>query len=101
MQIYYDLSHQIDEDTYHPYGFPSFHNIQMFASHGCRHAVVTMSLHFATHMDAPWHMIETGKRLDAIRIQELVGEAVVVDLSGDYGPSKPKSREISRADLER
>jgi kynurenine formamidase len=59
-----------------------------------------MSLHFATHMDAPWHMVETGKRLDQIGIRELIGDAVVVDLSGDYGPTKPKSREISRADLE-
>ena len=101
MQTYYDLSHQIDEDTYHPYGFANFRNIQMFSSHGCRHAIVTMSLHFGTHMDAPWHMIESGKRLDAISIRELVGEGVVVDLSGDYGPPSPKFREISRGDLER
>ena len=97
---YYDLSHQIDQDTYHPYGFPRFHNIQMFSSHRCRDAIFSMSLHFATHIDAPWHMIETGKRLDEIGIRDLIGEAVVVDLSADYGPSRPKAREISLADLQ-
>ncbi len=101
MQELYDLTHPFDEDTYHPFGFAHFRNIQMFASHGCRHAVVTMSLHFGTHMDAPWHMVEKGRRLDAIPIRELVGEAVVVDLSGEYGPTKGGPQEISLEDLTR
>jgi arylformamidase len=101
MQTYYDLSHELDENTYHPYGFAGFRNLQMFPSHGCRHATVTMSLHFGTHIYAPWHMIASGKRLDAISISELIGEALVVDLSGDYGPPNPRSREISRSDVQK
>ena len=88
---FYDLSHGFDEDTYHPFGFAHFQNVQMFPSHGCRHAVVTMSLHFATHMDAPWHMVETGK---------LIGEAVIIDVSETYAPDKGSSREISLHDVQ-
>jgi kynurenine formamidase len=100
MKTVYDLSHAFDENTYHPMGFPSFQNVQMFASHGCRHALVTMSLHFATHMDAPWHMVEDGKRLDQIDIRELCGEAVVADVSAKYGPEKAVSQAVTKDDLE-
>jgi len=97
----YDLSHVLDQNTYHPFGGASFRNVQMFASHGCRHAYITMSLHFGTHMDAPWHMVEEGKRLDQIQIEELVGEAVVVDLSHLYGPEKRKLTPIKKEDLQK
>lgn len=95
MKELYDLSHVFDENTYHPFGFASFRNIQMFPSHGCRHAVVTMSLHFATHMDAPWHMVEDGKRLDQVDLRELAGEGIAVDLSDLYGPDKAELKAVS------
>ncbi len=100
MEKFYDLSHVCDENTYHPYGFAHFRNIQMFPSHGCRHAFVTMSLHFGTHMDAPWHMMEAGKRLDAIPVEELIGDAVVVDLSERYGPTLGETGPIKLTDLQ-
>jgi arylformamidase len=101
MPQFYDLTHGFDEDTYHPFGFAHFENIQMFASHGCRHAIVTMSLHFGTHMDAPWHMVEKGRRLDGIDVRDLIGDAVVVDLSATCGPDKGGPREISLDHLKR
>lgn len=36
--------------------------------------------HTGTHLDAPWHFIDTGKRLDAIKLDRLIGECVVCDL---------------------
>lgn len=99
MKKFYDLSHVFDENTYHPFGFPVFKNMEMFESHGVRHAIVTMSLHFATHMDAPWHMVKKGRRLDMIDLRELVGEAVVLDVSAKYGPGKAELRGISAQDL--
>jgi arylformamidase len=98
---FFDLSHEFDENTYHPFGFPRFQNIQMYPSHGCRHALVTMSLHFATHMDAPWHMVEAGKRLDEISIAELIGDALIVDVSDTHAPDRGDSGEISLADIQR
>ena len=99
MKKIYDLSHVFDENTYHPMGFPVFRNVQMFASHGCRHALATMSLHFATHMDAPWHMVADGKRLDQVDVSELIGEAVVLDVSEKYGPDMASLKGIAAADL--
>lgn len=100
MATYYDLSHAFDENTYHPFGFPAFQNRQHFISHGCRHAIATFSLHTATHFDAPWHMVENGKRLDEIEVQDLIGSAVVLDLSQFYGIDTPPSRGISVEHLE-
>lgn len=100
MNPYYDLTHIVDQNTYHPFGGAYFRNVQMFSSHGCRHAYITMSLHFGTHMDAPWHMVQNGKRLDEIDIKELIGEAVIVDLSDLYGPKKKNGAPIAREDLE-
>jgi kynurenine formamidase len=100
MKAIYDLSHVFDENTYHPMGFPAFRNVQMFASHGCRHAVATMSLHFATHLDAPWHMVADGKRLDQIDLRELCGPAVILDVSAGYGPQAAAGKGIPPAALE-
>lgn len=100
MAGYYDLSYGFDEDCFHPFGFPSFRNVQHFASHGCRHAYATFSLHTATHIDAPWHMVRDGMRLDQVPLQELIGGAVVLDLSTHYGPGTPPSRGISREHIQ-
>jgi kynurenine formamidase len=101
MKKLHDLSHLFDENTYHPFGFAHFRNIQMFPSHGCRHAIVTMSLHFATHIDAPWHMVEKGKRLDTVDIGELAGDALAVNVSEEYGPDRKELAEISLHDLKK
>ncbi len=101
MKEFFDLSHGFDENTYHPFGFPRFQNVEMYPSHGTRHAIVTMSLHFATHMDAPWHMVEKGKRLDGISIGELIGEAVIVDVSEAHGPARGNSGVISLEEVQR
>ena len=101
MKEFFDLSHEFDENTYHPFGFARFQNIQMYPSHGCRHALVTMSLHFATHMDAPWHMVEKGKRVDGITITELIGDALVVDVSDTYAPGRGDSLRIAPEEIQR
>jgi kynurenine formamidase len=44
--------------------------------------------HPATHIDAPYHTVENGARLESVDINRLFGEAVVLDLyrgSVDYG----------------
>jgi kynurenine formamidase len=44
--------------------------------------------HPSTHMDAPFHCVEDGARLEGVDITRLIGEAVVVDLykgDVDYG----------------
>jgi len=101
MSTYYDLSHGFDENSYHPFGFPHFVNHQHFVSHGCRHAIATFSLHTATHIDAPWHMMEKGRRLDAMPVQSLIGPAVVLDISEYYGIESEPSQHISAEHIQK
>ena len=44
------------------------------------HRVATIS-HIGTHIEAPYHCVEDGRDLGSIPLEQLVGEAVVLDLS--------------------
>jgi arylformamidase len=44
--------------------------------------IVTMSTHMGTHVDAPWHYIDSGLKLDAIPLETWVGPCMVVDAVG-------------------
>jgi arylformamidase len=43
---------------------------------------VTMSIHTGTHIDAPFHFDNEGKRVKDLDINVYVGEALVVDMTG-------------------
>lgn len=62
-------------------------------SHTVRVTKIEMGSHTGTHIDAPWHMVEDGRRLNQIPIEILVGLATVFEI-----PNVPS---IGRADLER
>ncbi|CAN5875421.1 cyclase family protein [soil metagenome] len=53
--------------------------------------------HGGTHLDAPIHFAEAGRAADEIPLDDLIGEAVVVDPTA--GPVDP-DREIAVADIE-
>lgn len=55
----------------------------------------TLSDHFGTHLDAPYHIVPGSPSVDRIDINRLVGEAVVLDCSFAYG------RGLTAADLDR
>jgi arylformamidase len=44
------------------------------------HRVQTIS-HIGTHIEAPYHCVENGRDLGSVPVEQLVGEAVVLDLS--------------------
>ena len=46
----------------------------------CNTSKITMSSHTGTHCDAPWHFIESGKRLDEVDPALFIGEALVIEL---------------------
>ncbi len=52
--------------------------------------------HSGTHIEAPAHFIYQGMTVDKIPLEKLVGEAVVIDMTG-----KGADQGISAADLER
>ncbi len=61
-------------------------------SHTVRLTAIEMGSHTGTHMDAPCHMIDGGKRLNDIPLDTLVGAVTVIEL--------PAIRAIDRAALE-
>lgn len=62
-------------------------------SHTIQVTRIEMGSHTGTHIDAPWHMVEGGRRLNQIPIETLVGPAVVLEIS--------KVQSIARSDLEK
>src|ERR1051325_11244284 len=54
---------------------------------------IHMGAHTGTHLDAPFHMISGGKKLDEFSLEVLVGKATVVEIHGVTS--------IGRSDLER
>ena len=59
---------------------PEFRMISSLEKEGWNTHRICMSTHFGTHIDAPWHMLEDGKRLTDYSIEEFVGKGVMVDL---------------------
>ena len=62
-------------------------------SHTVRVTQIEMGSHTGTHIDAPYHMIEGGRRLNQIPLETLLGPAVVLEIPG--------VRSIKRSDLEK
>ena len=62
-------------------------------SHTVRVTRIEMGSHTGTHIDAPFHMVDGGRRLNQIPIETLIGPASVVEIPG--------RRSIARADLEK
>ena len=61
-------------------------------SHTVRVTKIEMGSHTGTHIDAPWHMVAGGRRLNEIPLETLVGPALVVEI--------PDAQSIARAKLE-
>jgi arylformamidase len=61
-------------------------------THTIRLTAIDMGSHTGTHIDAPWHFIEHGKKLNEIPLSRLVGPVLVALLEN--------RKSISRTDLE-
>jgi arylformamidase len=46
-------------------------------------SAISMPSHLGTHIDAPFHFIEDGKKTDAIGLEKLCGEALLIDGRGE------------------
>lgn len=63
----------------HP--FPRFEPLHRIDRDGLRNTVMTISLHTATHIDAPSHFIEDGRTIDDIPIERFARPGVRLDLT--------------------
>ncbi|KAF6761140.1 cyclase [Ephemerocybe angulata] len=99
-----DLTHPISLTTTRPTIYPGDPDLRI-SPHATvekdGYAVHYMQLgtHTGTHIDAPAHFIEGGRTVDQINLDELVGRALVVDLSRTQGGLKPRQK-IEWEDLE-
>ena len=62
-------------------------------THTVRLTGIEMGSHTGTHIDAPFHMIDGGKRLEEFPLDVLTGKATVFEITG--------ARALTRTELER
>jgi arylformamidase len=92
-----DLTHDLENNmpVYPGDPPPFFAQIKTIQKDGVNISNLNLGSHTGTHVDAPRHFIEGGMTIDEIRIQDLIGEAVVADFS-----FKPIGDGITRSDIE-
>ena len=92
-----DLTHPFGLDANVPAALPgpTIERIRTFAKDGRNSSKITLAAHTGTHLDAPWHTIDTGLDIQGIAMDRLIGPAVVwAFLMGD------NARGIDVEDLE-
>ena len=107
MQII-DLSHTIhDEIQIYPGDpLPSIRRGLTHEKDYCHVDVLTLGSHTGTHIDAPFHFLEDGKKIDELPVQLFVGDGVLVDVTGksdreliEPGDIEPYENEIAEGDF--
>jgi len=76
-----------------PVSIEPYHTIE---EHGSNTSKLVLGSHAGTHLDAPWHFVADGPRLDGISLDVCVGPAAVLDFS-EKGPGES----IELSDLKR
>lgn len=61
----------------------------------CNLTTVSMCAHNGTHLDAPWHFYENGKKVEELDLDRCIGEATVVTMEGEL------TAEVIRAVMEK
>jgi kynurenine formamidase len=86
-----DLTMPIDEKTpvFPGDPKPQFQQIATIQDNGWNEKRLTFNSHFGTHIDAPFHMLEDGKKLSDYPIETFVGEAVVISLDDEFPKNLP------------
>jgi kynurenine formamidase len=79
-----DLSHPLADDTPVYPGDPvaRFESATTIAEHGYNVLHVRMGSQTGTHVDAPFHFLEDGARIDQLPLELFLGPAVVADVRG-------------------
>jgi arylformamidase len=60
---------------------PSIRCVRDFSTSSAYESVISLHLHTGTHVDAPLHMLQGGKTIDTIGLDQLAGPARVLDLT--------------------
>ena len=75
------LTHAVTDimPTYPGDSVPSLRQIASIEKDGYMNYVFSTGVHVGTHIDAPAHMIECGKRIDELSLESFRGQGVCVD----------------------
>lgn len=92
-----DLSHRVDSDTQVYPGDPtvSFEPATTISADGMNVLHVLLGSHSGTHVDAPYHFIEDGQRIDVMDPKLFVGPAVILDTRGKEPRSAITAEDLS------
>lgn len=94
-----DLTHELSENTpYYPIYQP-FNLTRSFAGPWGKVAYVEWNFicsyeHMGTHVDAPSHFSQTGKKIDQVALEAVIGEACVIDISLKVAEDKTYNLQI-------
>ena len=81
----YDISMTISEDMQvyknKEEKKPVIRTAQDFSNATAHETIIEMNVHTGTHLDAPLHMLENGKTIEQIPLEDLVSPARVLDLT--------------------
>ena len=88
-----DLSHEVSPETPHYEGFPALRAKDYYTFDKEKVCSIDYSLvtQYGTHVDAPYHFVESGRRLHEIGVGEMAYPLCVIDVSekvkanNDYG----------------
>src|SRR5262245_35378642 len=95
-EMIYDVSVQLSNSVpVWPSGPPirlqSTPHLSRDKSYTIHETFIQISSHMGTHIDAPYHFVETGKKLEQIPLARLIGKATVFEI--------PDVRSIGRQEL--
>jgi len=96
----FDLSMPIDERTPVFPGDPKqeIKQTATIQSNGWNEKRITFNTHFSTHIDAPFHMLEDGKKLNDFPMETFLGDAIVIDARNQQ-EIKPSLDEVKPNDI--
>lgn len=81
---YIDLTHTFDTHmpVYPGDPIPELIQIADLQKEGYTDYQIKTGMHVGTHMDAPLHMLEDGKRLSDIAVEKFIGKGCLIDARG-------------------
>jgi len=78
-----DISWPVSKATtgYKDRSVVSFDEVKNFNRDGARETNIHLSSHSGTHVDAPSHFLQSGKTIDELPLDRIIGDCIVLDMT--------------------
>jgi kynurenine formamidase len=103
-----DLSHTIHDDIqiYPGDPMPSIDRGLTHEKDYCHVDLLKLGSHTGTHIDAPYHFLNNGQRIDEIPVHRFIGRGILIDVSAksarepiDSDDLKPHATDLTKGDF--